>query len=410
MRILLLSGLKIFPNQSGGHLRTGGIAKSLARMGHDVCLYSLAGRRDDYGQGQSHQLESIEPQLSEEINLSLPIGLIQTTARRLAMPRVWQYMLFGLGLVPKSLKTRLDWAEVIVCDFPYTPPVPGPWSKKPWVLISHNLEHKLLAQGLRLERLFAPWMRRVENRAALRYDAILACAKEDQEYYVARSGNPRRVRLVPNGIDPLQYRCHEAEGRALRASWGLGDDDWVVVFSGSRFGPNLEALEGLKDFCASEAAFLREKRIHFLILGSMEYVAARREGMIITGSVPKTLPYFAAADAAINPVVRGSGSNVKIFEYIAAQLPVISSTFGVRGTNLEPKTDYIPLDDMKLALSQLVARSKADWAAHTALLWQNHKKDCDMTEILRREWKALPSFDERAPYSLTRLLHESQKL
>ena len=47
-RITIVSGLRIFPCQTGGHLRTGGIALALARLGHEVTLYSLAGRQSDY--------------------------------------------------------------------------------------------------------------------------------------------------------------------------------------------------------------------------------------------------------------------------------------------------------------------------------------------------------------------------
>ena len=40
----------------------------------------------------------------------------------------------------------------------------------------------------------------------------------------------------------------------------------------------------------------------------------------MTGPVPEVLPYFAASDAGLNLVTRGSGSNVKLFEYLAAQI------------------------------------------------------------------------------------------
>lgn len=397
MRILLLSGLRIFPNQSGGHLRTGSIAKSLARLGNEVCIYSLGGRREDYSLSPESFVQNIEDNLVEEVNLSLPVGILQTTFRRLGIPRVWQYLLLRTGFIPGALKERLDWAEAIFCDFPYTPPIPGSWRQKPWILISHNLEQKILEQGLRSERLFVPWMRRIEDFAPLRYDAILACAKEDHDYFRSRAQNPESVRLVANGVDPKVYRNSAAAGKALRESWGLRDEDWLIVFSGSRYTPNVEALNELKAFCAREAGFLTKNRIHFLILGSMELQAARTGSMIITGPVRETFAYFAAADAAINPVTRGSGSNVKIFEYLAAGLPVLSSSFGVRGTRLEEDVDYIPITDLKEALMELVQdHSKSVWKEMAALVWEKYRADCDMTEILRREWKALPSFERRA--------------
>jgi len=392
-RILILSGLKIFPNLSGGHLRSGGVAKSLARMGHEVCIFSLAGRKHDYGHGQAMLYQGIEENLVEEVNLSLPIGLIQSLGRRFGLPRVWQYLMLTMGVIPSALRNRLDWADVILCDLPYTPPIPGPWGHKIWMLLSHNLEHRLLAQGSGKEKFFARWMEGIEHKAALRYDGILACAKEDSEYFKLRSRNPETVRLVANGIDPDLYIHSADEGLSLRTSWGLTRDDWLIVFSGSRFGPNLEALKTLKEFCDSERAFLLEHRIRFLVLGSISETSSYSDTMLITGPVPETYPYFAAADAALNPVRTGSGSNVKIFEYLAARLPVISTQFGVRGTVLRADKDFVLFEEGKLkaSLEKLVGtRSKYSWKVHAEDVWVRVQDSCDMTSILKKEWKSLP--------------------
>lgn len=392
-RILILSGLKIFPNQSGGHLRSGSVAKALARLGHEVCIFSLAGRREDYGQGSSMLNQSIEENLMEEINLSLPIGLIQSLARRLGLPRLWQYFILRMGLVPSALHNRLHWADVILCDLPYTPPIPGPWRNKSWVLLSHNLEHRLLKQGTRTEKFFASWMEGIERSAAHRYDGILACAKEDADYFKVRAAQPESVRLVANGVDPDNYRHSFDEGQGLRLSYGIGADDWLIVFSGSRFGPNLEALKTLQEFCEREEKFLVDARITFLILGSISETAMRTRTMIYTGPVKETYPYFAAADAALNPVRSGSGSNVKIFEYLAARLAVISTQFGARGTVLEAERDFILFEEgaLRQSLTRLVtSESKEFWKAHAEAVWSRVQDSCDMTAIMRREWKSLP--------------------
>lgn len=391
-RILILSGLKIFPNQSGGHLRSGGVAKSLARMGHEVCIYSIAGRRSDYEDNSPMLYQAIEENLVEEVNLSLGIGLIQTIARRLGLPRIWQFLLLRFGLIPSSLHNRLDWADVIVCDLPYTPPIAGPWKQKTWLLLSHNLEHRLLAQGTFIEKVFSHWMERIEMVAPIRYDGILACAKEDSEYFKSRSSDPEAIRLVANGIDPELYNRSGEEGRGLRKAWGLTDEDWLIVFSGSRFGPNLEALAKLQEFCAKEQQYLSEKRIKFLVLGSICSAAKVTDTMIMSGPVKETYPYFAAADAALNPVQIGSGSNVKIFEYLAARLPVISTLFGARGTILEPELDFVVFKEggLRESLEKLVhTQSKALWKGHAEKVWVKVQDSCDMTAILRREWKGL---------------------
>ncbi len=392
-KILILSGLKIFPNTSGGHLRSGSVAKSLARLGNEVCIYSLAGRRDDYGQGTQMLYQGIEENLVEEVNLTYSFGLIQSLSRRLGLPRVWQYLMLGLGLVPKTLRNRLRWADIIICDLPYTPKVPGAFGKKTWILLSHNLEHRLLAQGSRIERFFSPWMERREMVASLQYDGILACAKEDADYFRARSPEPEQIRLVANGIDPDLYQQSIDAGQKIRRELGVSQEETLIVFSGSRFQPNLDALNQLEGFIEREKSFLVKAKIRFLILGSLSPIQDIQKFLIKTGPVAETYPYFAAADAALNPVQTGSGSNVKIFEYLAAKLPVISTKFGTRGTALVAGRDYLGFEndaELKARLNDLVQnQTKEEWKAFAERVWERVEDSCDMTAILKKEWRGL---------------------
>jgi glycosyltransferase involved in cell wall biosynthesis len=391
-KVLILSGLRLFPNQAGGHLRSGNVAKALARLGYDVCIYSLAARREDYGGGSQLLTQSIEPGLVEEINLALPLGLAQTLARRLGLPRLWQYPILASGLIPATLRDRLHWADFFICDLPYVPPVPGPWRKKPWVLLSHNLEFRLLEQGgFRDRHLFAPILMEWERTASKRYDGILACATEDYDFFQAHNRESKPIQLVPNGIDAALYAPDAAVRAAVRQELGLTAQDRVILFSGSRYAPNMEALVSLQDFVKRHADALQAASIKFLILGSVA-PASRSARMIATGFVPSVLPYFQAADFAINPVERGSGSNVKIFEYLAARLPILSTEFGVRGSQLQPERDYLPFtwDTLMSRLYNLsLVRSPEGWRSFGEEVWQRHASSSDMTEIVRQQWEAL---------------------
>jgi glycosyltransferase involved in cell wall biosynthesis len=389
---LILSGLRLFPNQAGGHLRSGNLAKALARLGLDVCIYSLAGRREDYGSGTNLLQQSIEPGLVEEINLSLPLGLAQTLARRLGLPRLWQYPILAAGLIPASLRERLHWADCVICDLPFVPPIPGPWRRKPWVLLSHNLEYRLLEQGgLRDRHLFAPIVQQWEQTASKRYDGILACAMEDYIFFQAHNREVKPIQLVPNGIDAALYAPDAAMRVEMREKLGFQAQDRVILFSGSRYAPNMEAVAELQTFVQNNQEALKAASIHFLILGSVA-PAGRSPHMLATGFVDSVLPYFQAADFAINPVERGSGSNVKVFEYLAARLPILSTEFGVRGSELQVERDYLPFtwNNLMTRLSSLgTERSPEAWRNFGEETWLRHAAVSDMTEIVRQQWEAL---------------------
>jgi hypothetical protein len=394
----MLCGYRIFPPSTGGNVHSTTIARALARMGHQVLVYCLAGRREDYSKGFSNSIlrRQIEPGLEEEINLGAGFGLLQTLFRRLGVPRIWQFELLRRGLIPRRLKVALEQADIIVSDFPFCPPVPGPWSDKPWFMISHELEFRLFQQGGALERLFAGWMRFIEQAAPRRYRDIFVCAQEDRDFFRANDpGGRLKLPYIRCGVDSRTYIAAPGVRERVRAELGLTAQDWLLVFSGSRYGPNVEALEELKAFCRAEAHFLADNHLYFLALGSMTPAPMRDGALIVTGPVPEVVPYFAAADAGLNPITRGSGSNIKLFEYLVARLPVISTMFGVRGTELKPEIDFLPFNpgELKSALRRfLEIRTRGQWQDHASQVLARHFRFCDIQELVKDAVAQLPEF------------------
>jgi hypothetical protein len=125
--------------------------------------------------------------------------------------------------------------------------------------------------------------------------------------------------------------------------------------------------------------------------------APYREGaLIVTGPVPEVIPYFAAGDAGLNPITRGSGSNVKLFEYLVAGLPVISTMFGVRGTELKPDVDFTPFEQgaLRPALQRfLEGGTHAQWRARASQVLKRHFRYCDIQELVKDAVAQLPEFE-----------------
>jgi glycosyltransferase involved in cell wall biosynthesis len=399
-KILLISGFRIFPTSTGGHIRTASITRALARMGYEVLIYSLAGRGGDYSAknivGANYRVDQIEANLVEETHLGLGYGLPQTLGRRLDRPRVWQHTFMKMGLVPQRLKQALRNADIILSDMPWCPMIPGPWARKPWFMVSHNLEYRLLEQGNERYRRVAQWMRNIESAAPTQFSDILACAEEDQDFFRARvNTGAKKVPILRGGVDAKAYAAPPGARERVRAELGLSEADHLLVFSGSRFTPNLEALEVVKAFCSAEAAFLARERIYILALGSMSLAPYREGALIATGRVPEVLPYFAAGDAGLNPITTGSGANVKLFEYLAARLPIISTVFGVRGTTLVPDVDFLPYspDTFRAALERFVHdKSRAQWRSHAEDVWNRHRSSCDIELLVKDAIAQLPAF------------------
>jgi hypothetical protein len=73
-------------------------------------------------------------------------------------------------------------------------------------------------------------------------------------------------------------------------------------------------------------------------------------------------------------------------------LPILSTEFGVRGSQLEAERDYLPFswNNLMARLSGLDAeRSPEAWRIFGEETWLRHAAVSDMTEIVRQQWDAL---------------------
>jgi glycosyltransferase involved in cell wall biosynthesis len=108
----------------------------------------------------------------------------------------------------------------------------------------------------------------------------------------------------------------------------------AILFIGGSYDPNFEAVKYIYKWAEQAPKY------DFLILGSSGSILKNMkplDNLKILGSVDEEDKKMAliAADIAINPIVWGSGTNLKMLEYLAAGLPIITTQEGNRGLDLE---------------------------------------------------------------------------
>jgi glycosyltransferase involved in cell wall biosynthesis len=64
-------------------------------------------------------------------------------------------------------------------------------------------------------------------------------------------------------------------------------------------------------------------------------LAAGDPRILVTGTVPDVRPYLWGATASIVPLRIGGGTRMKIYESMAARIPVVSTTIGAEGLEVE---------------------------------------------------------------------------
>lgn len=239
-------------------------------------------------------------------------------------------------------------ADVVILAEPYLlPALDGADVALPFVYDAFNVEADLKAEVLPPGAAgTAVWEQvvAVERAAARRAAAITACSRADAETLAAGVGRPGTdARVVPNGTDCAALCPPSPEVRRRRG------EQWVAryrsldrrasgvtslaVFFGSWHPPNLVAAEILIELAAAVPEVL-------FVLGGRhgDAFAARPTppNVVFVGVVAdrERDVLLRAAHVALNPMVSGSGTNLKVIEYLAAGVPVVTTDVGARGLDV----------------------------------------------------------------------------
>jgi glycosyltransferase involved in cell wall biosynthesis len=228
-------------------------------------------------------------------------------------------------------------SDIVVHEFPFLFRHARKRRGQLLVYDAHNVEFDLQRAMLKgpLGALLVRYARWLEGLACTESDVVFATSPDDRRrlielYRVA----PDKVVVAPNGVDVSAVTpASPGERREARRRLDVDGED-VLLFVGSFHPPNMEAVEYL---VSTLAPLLPEKLV--LIAGSVARAvdsARLPANVVCLGRVSdeaKTL-LLRAADVALNPMFSGSGTNLKMLEYLAAGVPVVTTPIGARGLEL----------------------------------------------------------------------------
>lgn len=341
-KILFVSGIQIFPPESGGQLRSANLCRSLA-LNHEVTIFSFTGRKKDYLNRELSSSTNISKNITEYVYRNPILGLIQWLFYKANLPPFWLTVLTSFFL-PKFLKEKMQKADSILLDFPFLHPVGRKFQKSVRVN-THNAEFELYAH----QKIISSLVKKIELESFKKAANIFFCSQRDRDQF--KFDYPEieaKTYIVPNGILMEQFKYNSIERSEIRRKHNIDENKKVLLFTGSRFLPNIHALEFLKNWAHEHQLFLKENNLLFLIAGTVSEATQDTDYLKIVGKVQEMTPYFWASDFGMNPVESGSGTNVKMIEFLAAKLPIITTTFGARGLKLTDEETCLFFDRKNL--------------------------------------------------------------
>ena len=338
MNILQVSPYVVEPPNTGGDHRSHGIISQFPNFGANIVRYCQGGSPDAYRDLDFRREAQVSRRYVERRHLC-PIHDLAMAPVLLGYPNI----LAGSALRRCSgpLDRLLESADLVL--------VRGPWqvrelldrSDAPVIYSSHNVEiERFESTQPPLYRLFRTQVRELERVAVEETAATICTSERDADIYREKFDINSPLIVAPNGTskDNLRDRDPDSEGAdILRNRYGYDRETPVVLVVGSEYGPNVQAAENFLSVASQVSA--QRPDVEFLIAGTVgNAIESTATNVTIPGFVDMFEAHFDIADIAVNPMTTGAGTNIKLFDYFARGLPVISTDFGTRGLDLEPGT------------------------------------------------------------------------
>jgi glycosyltransferase involved in cell wall biosynthesis len=229
------------------------------------------------------------------------------------------------------------------------------------VLVEHNVEYdRMQTQVAELSPGQYTNLKAIEIDLCNRSDAVVCVSGNDRQKLAEDGVHSDLLHTVSHGVDLDQFDSPEVED--ARSRFNIPKDSPLLVYHGTySYPPNREALQIFADILLPglEANGLE---CHLLAVGRDPPVSSPHPRIHMTGSVEKLAPWLKAADFAVIPLVDGGGTRMKIVDYFAASLPVISTGKGIEGIPVEPGKHALVLDDWDLFMAAIIE------------LWNNPQK------------------------------------
>jgi sugar transferase (PEP-CTERM/EpsH1 system associated) len=349
MKILFLAYEPPYPPNDGGRIRTYNILKLISKK-HDVTLLAFQNPENELdfrtylGSFCNDLLIFPREKLPDrnnykkilEIGRKYPIDLERFSSSKVRkfLNQAANQKLFDLAHIDQIYLTQY-WPELahIAC-----------------VITHHNIEAEIQKRFLfNHEKRLLPiwWIKWIEYLRWKRYEidvsqkmqALVAVSERNALYF--REHVPQvKTFVVPNGVDTNQFKVTSRNPLP-----------GVIIYMGRMdYKPNIDAVIW---FSNEILPTIRNEVSHtsFWIVGRNPtheiQELAKIPGVIVTGEVPDTRPYYEKAQIFVTPIRMGSGTRLKILEAMSMQMPIISTSVGAEGINITHRKDILIADTPK---------------------------------------------------------------
>lgn len=333
MKILWANPHFLHPTTKGGQIRTLEMLRHLHQW-HEIHYVALENPAEPEGVARSSEYCSKPYPIPHRLPRRGSPAFVVQAAANLVNPLPLAVSRYQSGAMKQRIAELLrnEHFDRLVCDFLFAAPnIP---SLEKALLFQHNVETTIWDRHVETApdafrraffRVQRNRMARYEGKACRQAAHVVAVSGKDANRFRTQFG-VSRVSEVPTGVDVGAFTPPAEPAERIADLVFVGSMDWL---------PN---IDGCTYFINEILPLIRRSRpdCTVAIVGRspgkniLEF-AERDPKILVSGTVPDIRPYFWGSSLSIVPLRIGGGTRLKIYEAMAARIPIVSTTVGAEG-------------------------------------------------------------------------------
>jgi polysaccharide biosynthesis protein PslH len=386
MRVLLLTQVLPYPPDSGPKVKTYYVLKYLASQ-HDVTLVSFVRDSD-----KPEYIQHLETLCERVITVPIKRSKIQDLrflGQSLVQGQPWMMLRDErpeMRQVLADLAAGTDF-DVVHADQTNMGQYALPFTRSRKVLDLHNalwmLYKRLASTSAATDpmkyvlRRDWPLLKRYEGELCQQFDAVTAVTAEDRELLL-EAGAPANITVIPIAID--------TDEQALVTRRPANPH--IIHIGTMYWPPNIDGINWFLD-TIYPLIKLQVPDVRCTLIGSrppdsiVQHSNTDRT-LTVTGYVEDPLPFLEDASMMMVPLRAGGGMRVKILNALSQGIPMVSTTVGCEGIQVEHDRDILVADEPQ-AFAQACVRLLTDYnlnariaqaGRQTAVRYYDYRQAC----------------------------------
>jgi glycosyltransferase involved in cell wall biosynthesis len=352
-RVAIVTRNDLFPTNHGGAVKIVNTAKYLSFHYDEVLVVTQS--RNVYFVFKEGKLSQHVYPLIAIWAFWIPFRYLRRKIDSTGFPQCDKFM--AIPFFDKNFKFRLLYLairkpfEVLQAEFSFFV-YACDWVSKIYpeltkLVVEHNIEFRRIGDTYNLSNSDIKKIKKFEIKACRSSDHVVVVSEADKDILLQSGVEASRLSVIPLGVDLAEYTTidHEAVN-ALKTNYGFCNNDYIIMFHGVlSYKPNFDAVRLIVQEIMPR---LRVLGCHFkcLLVGKNPPTEFAADDIIFTGAVEKLAPFIQVANVGVIPLLEGGGTRLKILEYFAAGVPVISTKKGAEGIKAQNGNEILIEDSM----------------------------------------------------------------